>query len=181
MDLRDVLANGFARQGFITSRQLQRAMGISRQSVWERLRLLVQSGELAFDGFGRGIRYVPGPGWPLDRGVVRGGVDQGGGFWEHLTSEAPELAYVSVRRASRGTQRAEHARALVFGLDLKDFVIVDFEGLDRISDPFADALLRGLAEGGTQSVTINACPAVQRSLELARRRVTLHPESDWDE
>lgn len=168
-------------KGHVTNRDLRRALAISRQGVWKQVRPLVESGELAIEGVGRGVRYVAGPGFVRDGGVVRGDVlDQWGtpnGFWAALVKNAPRVGYVSVRRASRGTHRKEHGLALVHDLRFQSFVVLDFEGVESVSDTFAEAVLFG-EYGSFQTIAINTAPKVRLALDRAVRNKSLRLLSD---
>jgi len=181
MDLRTVLAEAFDHRGSVTSRQLQHALGISRQAVWLQIRHLIESGEVAFEGAGRGVRYVPGPGAARAGGVVRGAqvTDKWTPtFWAELVRESSRVAYLCVRHASRGTQRREHGLALVADLRHQSLIILDFEGVDQVSDTFAKAFLA--PEHNFRVLPINACPRVRRAFDRAMRNQTLRPISDAD-
>jgi biotin operon repressor len=146
MELRAVLRELLEERGHVTSGQLQRTLGITRQCVWKQVRPLVELGELAIEGSGRGVRYVPGKGAPPGGGIARGtevGAPDWHSFWTTLVQDAPRLAYVSVRHAARGTQRREHGLALIADFLLKRHLVLDFEGVERIGERFAEAVLFG--------------------------------------
>jgi hypothetical protein len=165
----------------VTSRQLQRALGISRQAVWLQVRRLVESGELQIESAGRGVRCVPGPGSALRGGVVRGDEvteTSCGTFWAQVVEEAPYVGYVCVRLASRGTQRKEHGQALIAELPHQSPINLDFEGVESISGPFAEALLFNPLRHA-QIMHINASTSVRRTLERATRSNALRPTSEY--
>lgn len=179
MDLREAIADAFDLRGFVTSRQLQRALGISRQAVWLQVRRLVDSGELKIESAGRGVRYVPGPGSPRSGGVVRGDEateEWKWSFWAELAEHAPRFAYVHVRRAARGTQRKEHGQALLAELIHPSLIVLDFEGVEAVSAPFAEAVLFNRF---MHTMPINTSAAVRRTLERAARSHALRPTSEY--
>jgi hypothetical protein len=178
MDLHATLNHAFSRCESVSSRQLQRAFRISRQSVWKRLKPLVDAGELRVEGIGRGVRYRPGPGSSWFTGSVRGGDATPTDFWVALAEQMRELAYVSVARAARGTRQAVHARALLEGLGFKGFVILDFAGVERVSPTFAAALVSSLQHFTPRWVLINASTEIDRALARAARLDGLRPKPD---
>jgi biotin operon repressor len=181
MDLRSALADAFDLRGFVTSRQLQHALGISRQAVWLQVRRLVESGELKIESAGRGVRYVPGPGSARRGGIVRGDQETDfltGTFWTQLVEEAPYVGYVCVRLASRGTQRKEHGQALVAELPHQRLIILDFDGVEAISGTFAEAVLFSPLLCA-RVMPINASTSVRRTLERATRCNALRPTSEY--
>ena len=177
MDVYFTLNDAFRRCGSVSNQQLQRAWGISRQAVWKRLKPLVDSGELQIDGIGRGVRYRPGPGSSWRDGVVRGGDLTSSGFWVALCAQVKGLVYVAVGRAARGTLRGDHARALLMDLDLRQFVILDFAGVERVGARFAAALFSCLEVCSSRLAMINVSKDVARALARARRLDGLRPKS----
>jgi hypothetical protein len=169
-DLEPLLKDAFHTCGFVSSHQLQRALRISRQAVWNRLRPLVESGELRVVGVGRGARYRPGSGFDGQTGALRG-EGPGALFWNELAREAPRFAYVSILGATtRGTTRAQHAHAILRPLRGDALVVLDFLGVLSVSPRFLRALLHGpYSHSGRILMPINACEHIRRLIERERR------------
>jgi hypothetical protein len=184
IDLRDTLDDAFRRFGSVSNRQLQRAFRISRQAVWKRLRPLVDSGELAITGVGRGIRYVRGPGHGDFGGIVRGRPDPGD-FWRKLGEALPALVYVSVRSAAARVSRRADFEALLGGISLYGrHLVLDFEGVPDVGQPFAEALYRQVFRDQIDpsgALLIHVSQAIQERLDRARFRDEMRPKSDYGE
>jgi biotin operon repressor len=161
MAFTQILDEAFRLRGSVSSGDLQRALGITRQSAWERIRRLVESGVLLPDGHGRGTRYRPGPmlepastPWP-----------QCDGFWSALTRDAPSVGYVHLASASRGFSRKSEAETLLLGVERHAFLVLDFDGVERVQEPFARHLLcEGPEFWNVRVMPINATAQVRRML-----------------
>lgn len=178
--VRTLLEDAFSRYGYVTSRQLQRALGITRQSVWPYLRSLVDSGEVIVEGAGRALRYLPAP--ERDRGWCPYEATDRERFWADVQRAHPDFLYAFVRDGP-GTSLRRHAIALL-GPELTRresvrHVVLDLLGVLDVGGGFARACVVELPYRHSFTLhAIHATRAIQESLRLATCRAELRPVSD---
>ena len=165
MDLIRLLQRLFENREFVRSSDVQRALGISRQATWERLRPLVEVGVLIPSGSGRGTRYRPGKLHESNPSCAT----HSSRFWSALVEESPRLQYVPVFLAARGLQRRADARALLPPVPSSGFVVLDFDQVETVGESFARyALCEWPRSVAADVVAINASPDVRRTLARVR-------------
>src|SRR4051812_10849657 len=95
MDLHHILAELFRDRRSVTPLELRRALGVSRQAAWKRVRRLIEVEALVPEGAGRGRRYLPGNG-VLEAPAFSGIYRRFQGLWSELSQSAPNVSYVAV-------------------------------------------------------------------------------------
>jgi hypothetical protein len=147
------------------NKELAEALGVSQGRACQLLARRVVSGELGRTE-GPWTRYIRG----RDRGEANRGLARGArrwGFWRELVDAFPQLVYVGARRLGLTDLRTRQQlrRALEGMIDHGRFLIVDFEGVQSISDAAARELfIRLPLYWGMRVEAINAEPRVAQTI-----------------
>jgi hypothetical protein len=151
-----------------------RQLRLSRTAILKHVRRMVDSGELVRQGAGPGTHYVRGPGWSGEpSGIVR--TPERNGFWAGLMAWAPRAAYVELFAVLGATAtRRTQARRALDGLTGREYIVVDFRRVERVTEQFVQELLCDwtweMAEmGSTQIEPINVHPLLQPIVERVLR------------
>jgi hypothetical protein len=170
-DIKSVIEALLAKRpnGF-RNKHLAEALGVSPSRACQLLARRILSGELArIDG--PRSRYIRGH----DRGVADGSFARGAaprGFWRALVEDYPKLAYVALRGLGLTELRTrQRIRAELRGMIGRPrYLVVDFEGVDTISEAVARELfLEVPAYWGMQVEAINADPRVAQTIQYIVR------------
>ena len=92
-DARDTIRGLLRARGAVATREVAQALGISRQAAHRHLRALVDAGELAPQGAGRGAHYVAGVAAPLELTFATSGLREEQ-VWADLLDRSPLLSGV---------------------------------------------------------------------------------------
>lgn len=173
-DIRNAVRRLFINHdGKFATRHLARILGISSNRASVHLRRLVETRELERVGDGRNAKYQKGPTWALG---VRGGAKTT--FWTRLALQQRDFAYIElVRLGTTLEKRMDIVRAFD-ELWSKRIVVVDFDGVLKMSHGFAESLLvLAPHRWAMEIIPINMCDAVRA---VARRAVLLDVPASSD-
>ncbi len=126
----------------------------------------------------RGVRYSAGAGFPWrPGGVARAAEPQS--VWDRMAEAIPGFAYVWVGIHGRRMTTRAQAATVIDGLGMKDFVVVDFEGVDFVGEVFAHAIFVDHMYRYTyRPAAINARPEVAVVIRRMERLAELRRYSD---
>ena len=168
----EALLQGY--DGRFKMKTVLRQLRLSRTAILKHVRRMVDSGELVRQGAGPGTHYIRGPGWGgAPSGILR--TPERNGFWAGLMAYAPRAAYVELFAVlgPSATQRTQARRALG-GLAGREYIVVDFRRVERVTEAFVQELLSDwsweMAEMGTAQIEpINVAPSLQPIVDRVLR------------